>query len=248
MLLANQNAVVTGCNRGIGRSILETLARNGANVWACVRQPSDSFQALVDSLRAETGVRIEPVTFDLADIDQIKAGAKRITGEKLPIHILVNNAGVIRTAPFMMTTEAALREMFEVNYLGQVVLTQYIARAMARQRQGSIINIASSAAIEGNEGRTAYASAKAALITATKVLSRELGPANIRVNAVAPGLTETEMMTDSTADDALADTLARTAMRRVGQPEEIAGAVLFLASGLSSYMTGQVLRVDGGMG
>jgi 3-oxoacyl-[acyl-carrier protein] reductase len=247
MLVANQNAVVTGCNRGIGRAILEILARNGANVWACVRRPSDDFDAAVDDLKRETGVRIEPVYFDLADIEQVKKAAKRITGEKQPVHILVNNAGVIHTAPFMMTTEAAMREMIDINFLSPIALTQYLARTMARQRQGSIVNISSSAAIEGNEGRMAYASAKAALIAATKVMSRELAPAQVRVNAIAPGLTETDMMTASTAGDALEKTLARTSMRRVGRPEEIAGAVLFLASSLSSYMTGQVLRVDGGM-
>lgn len=247
MLLAGQNAVVTGCNRGIGRAILETFARNGANVWACARRPSDDFDAAIDALRRETGVWVEPVYFDLADIGQVKTAAKRIAAKKQPVHVLVNNAGVIHTAPFMMTTEAALREMIEINSLSPIALTQYLARIMARQRRGSIVNISSSAAIEGNEGRTAYASAKAALIAATKVMSRELAPAQVRVNAIAPGLTETDMMTASTASDALEKTLDQISMRRVGRPEEIAGAVLFLASGLSSYMTGQVLRVDGGM-
>jgi 3-oxoacyl-[acyl-carrier protein] reductase len=118
---------------------------------------------------------------------------------------------------------------------------------MMRQKSGSIINISSSAALEGNEGRTAYASAKAAMITSTKVLAKELAPYNIRVNAVAPGLTQTEMMESSTPEDALKETLNRICMKRVGQPEEIANSVLFLASDLSSYMTSQVLRVDGGM-
>ena len=116
-----------------------------------------------------------------------------------------------------------------------------------RQKSGSIINISSSAAIEGNEGRTGYASAKAAMITSTKVLAKELAPYNIRVNAVAPGLTQTEMMVSSTPEDALKETLNRICMQRVGHPIEIANAVLFLASDLSSYMTSQVLRVDGGM-
>ena len=247
MLLKGKNAIVTGCSRGIGRTIVELLARNGANIWACARKPSDEFLAFIEKLKTETGVRIDPVYFDLADMAQVKEGVKTITAAKLPIDVLVNNAGVIFTAPFMMTTEDKMREQFDVNFFAPVILSQYIARTMARQKSGSIINISSSAAIEGNEGRLAYASAKAALITATKVMSRELGGLNIRVNAIAPGLTQTDMMTGSMAQDALEKTVDRLALKRVGRPEEIAGTVLYLASDLSSYMTGQVLSVDGGM-
>ncbi|MBC7906144.1 MAG: SDR family oxidoreductase [Rhodospirillaceae bacterium] len=247
MLLKSRTAIVTGCNRGIGKAVLETLAHNGADIWACARQPSDDFLAFIEDLKRATGSAIEPVFFDLADSAAVKEGVKAITGAKKPIDILVNNAGAIHTSPFMMLTEAKMREMFEVNFFSQMIFTQYIARTMVRQRKGSIINISSSAAIEGNEGRAAYAAAKSALITASKVMSRELGPANVRVNAIAPGLTQTDMMTGSTSADALTSTVERTAMRRVGKPEEIAGAVLFLASDLSSYVTGQVLRVDGGM-
>jgi 3-oxoacyl-[acyl-carrier protein] reductase len=247
MLLKGKNAIVTGCNRGIGRVIVETLAHNGANIWACARKPSDVFSTFIESLKAETNARIDPIYFDLADTAQIKNGIKTITAAKLPIDILVNNAGAIFTAPFIMTTEDKMREQFDVNFFAPIILSQYIARTMARQKSGSIINISSSAAIEGNEGRIAYASAKAALITATKVMSRELGALNIRVNAIAPGLTQTDMMTGSTAQDALDKTVDRLALKRVGRPEEIANTVLYLASDLSSYMTGQVLSVDGGM-
>ena len=118
---------------------------------------------------------------------------------------------------------------------------------MIRSSNGSIINISSSAAIEGNEGRTAYAASKAAIISSTKVMAKELALNNVRVNAIAPGLTETDMMIESTPKDAIEDTLRRTCLKRVGRPEEIANVALFLASDLSSYMTGQVLRVDGGM-
>jgi 3-oxoacyl-[acyl-carrier protein] reductase len=128
-----------------------------------------------------------------------------------------------------------------------MLFTQFISRMMIRQKSGSIINISSSAAIEGNEGRTGYASAKASMIASTKVLARELAPYNIRVNSVAPGLTKTEMMMNSTPEDALQETLNRICLRRVGEPREIANTALFLASDLSSYTTCQVLRVDGGM-
>ncbi|HJN05620.1 MAG TPA: SDR family oxidoreductase [Bacteroidales bacterium] len=247
LLLKNKNTVITGCNRGIGKEIVRVFAENGANIWACVRRESGTFSKYINNLEQKHSVSINPVYFDLSDEEQIKTGVKTIKETKEPVDILVNNAGVIFTALFQMTSMQKLKEMFEINYFSQMLLTQYISRIMMRQKSGSIINISSSAALEGNEGRTGYASAKAAMITSTKVLAKELAPYNIRVNAVAPGLTQTEMMESSTPEDALKETLNRICMKRVGQPEEIANSVLFLASDLSSYMTSQVLRVDGGM-
>jgi 3-oxoacyl-[acyl-carrier protein] reductase len=247
LLLKNKNTVITGCNRGIGKEIIKVFAENGANIWACVRRESGTFSKYINNLEQKHSVSINPVYFDLSDEEQIKTGVKTIKETKEPVDILVNNAGVIFTALFQMTSMQKLKEMFEINYFSQMLLTQYISRIMMRQKSGSIINISSSAALEGNEGRTGYASAKAAMITSTKVLAKELAPYNIRVNAVAPGLTQTEMMESSTPEDALKETLNRICMKRVGQPEEIANSVLFLASDLSSYMTSQVLRVDGGM-
>jgi len=247
LLLKGKNAVVTGCNRGIGKEVIRVFAENGANVWACIREGNQSFTKYINYLEQEHSVNINPICFDLGDKEQIKSGVKTIKETKQSVDILVNNAGVIFTALFQMTSMQKLKEMFEINYFSQMLLTQYISRIMMRQKFGSIINISSSAAIEGNEGRTGYASAKAAMITSTKVLAKELAPYKIRVNAVAPGLTQTEMMVSSTPEDALMETLNRICMKRVGQPEEIANSVLFLASDLSSYITSQVLRVDGGM-
>ena len=247
LLLKNKNTVITGCNRGIGKEIVRVFAENGANIWACVREESGTFSKYINNLEKKHSVSINPVYFDLSDEEQIKTGVKTIKETKEPVDILVNNAGAIFTALFQMTSMKKLKEMFEINYFSQMLLTQYISRIMMRQKSGSIINISSSAAIEANEGRTGYASAKAAMIASTKVLSKELAPYNIRVNAVVPGLTQTEMMASSTPEDALQETLNRICMKRVGQPEEIANTVLFLASDLSSYMTSQVLRVDGGM-
>ena len=247
MLLKDKNAVVTGCNRGIGKEVVRVFAENGANIWACIRKENKSFTKYINKLEKKHSVKINPVYFDLSDEEQIKTGIKVIKESKKQVDILVNNAGIIFTALFQMTSMQKLKEMFEINYFSQMLLTQYISRIMMRQRSGSIVNISSSAAIEGNEGRTGYASAKASMITSTKVLARELAPYKIRVNVVAPGLTQTEMMTSSTPEDALQETLNRICLKRVGQPEEIANSVLFLASDLSSYITSQVLRVDGGM-
>ena len=247
MLLKNKTVVLTGCNRGIGKAILGVFAKNGASIWACVRQLDDDFIDFTKGVEDDHEVHITPVPFDLADEGQVKEGINTIRSAKQPVDILVNNAGVIFTALFQMTSVAKMKEVFEINYFSQILLTQSITKIMARQKAGSIINISSSSAIEGNEGRTAYASSKAAIIASTKVMAKELAMYNIRVNAIAPGLTETDMMQGSTSKEALEYTLQRICMRRIGKPEEIANVALFLSSELSTYMTGQVLRVDGGM-
>ena len=247
MLLEGKAAVVTGCNRGLGKAILDVFANNGANIWACTRQPDDKFSEYVTSLSKKTGVEINQVYFDFSEIDEIKTGVKTILSKKKAVDVIVNNAGVIFTSLFQMTSIDKMKEIFNINYFSQMLFTQKLVRSMVRQGSGAIVNISSSAAIEGNEGRTAYAASKAAIISSTKVMAKELASNNVRVNTIAPGLTETDMMIESTPKDALEDTLKRTCLKRVGRPEEIANVVLFLSSDLSSYMTGQVLRVDGGM-
>lgn len=247
MLVKGKTAVVTGCNRGIGKAIVQVLARNGANVWACARKPDSILSDFLGVLASDTGVTITPVYFDLADSNQVKEGAKAIFMAPEPVDIIVNNAGVIFTSLFQMTSIEKMKEIFETNFFSQMYLTQYLVKKMIRQKSGSIINLSSSAAIEGNEGRSAYAASKAALLAVTKVMAKELAAHNIRVNAIAPGLTETDMMRQSTKEEALQTTLQRVCLKRVGRPEEISNVVLFLASELSSYMTGQTLRVDGGM-
>jgi 3-oxoacyl-[acyl-carrier protein] reductase len=246
MLLKNKIAVVTGCNKGIGKSILEVFSKNGAQICACVRKPDRNFSQYISELSSKYGVIITPIYFDLEDTDSVKQGAREIIAGNKQVDILVNNAGVIFTALFQMTSSKKLIEMFDINLFSQMIFTQIIIKSMMREG-GSIINISSSSAIECNEGRVAYSASKAALISFTKTISKELANSNIRANAIAPGLTETDMMTQSTPDDVLTNTLERIPMNRVGRPEEIANVALFLSSELSTYMTGQVLRVDGGM-
>ena len=246
MLLKGKCAVVSGCNRGIGKSILETFASNGADIFACARTESKDFLLLINDLESKYKVTIKPIYFDLSDLDSVKQGIKTISAEKKPIDILVNNAGSISTSLFQMTPLANVKEMFDVNFFSMFQFTQGVVKLMVKNG-GSIINLSSSAGIEGNEGRVSYASSKSAVITFGQVISRELGRNNIRVNTIAPGLTETEMMINSTPEDVLKQTLERISLHRTAKPKEIANVALFLASNLSSYITGQVLRADGGM-
>ena len=247
MLLKNKNAIITGCNRGIGKSILELFTQNGANVWACVRKPDEDFVLFIQELRNKYHVEITPVYFDLSDYEQIKIGIKSIISDKKSIDILVNNAGITYNALFQMTTIGKMEEVFRVNFFSQYLLTQYVIKIMVRQKSGSIINIASSAAIDANSGRSVYGASKAAIICSSKALAEELGDKGIRVNIVAPGITKTDMVSDSMTDAVIDETVGNTSLKRIGLPQDIAGAVLFLASDLATYMTGQVLRVDGGM-
>ena len=247
MLLKNKTAVVTGCNKGIGKKILETFSLNGATVFACVRNINEDFKSYILELQKKTKNQIIPIQFDLSDENQIKEASNNIISSKKPIDILVNNAAMIHTAIFQMTSTKKLKEVFEIDFFAQSNFTQYILKSMIKNKKGSILYISSTSALDGNEGRSAYSSAKSALITQSKVLSREVGVHNIRVNTIAPGLTDTDMMRDNTPKEKIEEVLSKVSLRRVAIPEEIANIALFLSSDLSSYLTGQVIRVDGGM-
>lgn len=245
-LLSNRWAVITGCARGMGRASLLALAREGANIFACVRKESSEFSEWIASLAAENSVEIIPVCFDLADSEAIKRAAKSIIQAKKPISILVNNAGITYNALFLMTQMEEMRKVFEVNFFAQVYFSQYMVKVMQRNGGGSIINIASTAGIDGNPGRTAYGGSKAALICASKVMAHELGDAGIRVNVIAPGMTDTGMLEGNIAPEIIKNEVEMKSIKRLGLPEDIANTVLFLCSERSQYITGQVFRVDGG--
>lgn len=245
-LLEGKNVIITGSAQGIGKVMLETFAANGANVWACARRRTDEFEANAQALREKYHVEIWPVYFDLQNHEELKVAAKAITATKKPVDALVNNAGITYNALFLMSTMEKLHEVFNVNFFSPFLFTQYIAKTMMRQKKGSIINISSSAGIDGNAGRSVYGASKAAVICATKAMAAELGEFGVRVNSIAPGITRTTM-TGSMTEKVILDTIQDTNMKRIGEPEDIAKAALFLASDLSSYVTGQVIRVDGGM-
>ncbi|MGE9549830.1 SDR family NAD(P)-dependent oxidoreductase [Erwinia amylovora] len=247
MLLAGKWAVITGCLQGIGKATLETFAASGASVFACCQQQDEAFTDLIATLQDRYQVEIIPVWFDLLDEASIKLGVQTIQKAKKPIDILVNIAGANFDALFPMMTLAELQKTFAINVFSQLVFTQYITRLMLRQKKGSVINISSISALDGNPGQLAYAASKAAWIAATKTLSAELGPQGIRVNAVAPGVIATAM-TAELPEAVMARQMARCELKRPGLPEEVANVLLYLASDSASYITGQIIRVDGGMG
>ncbi len=199
------------------------------------------------SFKKKNNNQIIPIKLDLADDSQIKDAASTILSSKKSIDILINNAATIHSSLFQMTSKKNLTDIFEVNFFSQTIFTQYILKSMMKSKKGNIVYISSSSAIDGNEGRSAYAASKAALISQAKVLSRELGSSNIRVNTIAPGLTNTEMMSKNTPKNIIDETLSRISLKRIGEPSEIAKVALFLSSDMSNYVTGQVIRVDGGM-
>jgi len=246
MLLQNKTAIITGSNRGIGKAVLETFAENGADIFACARKESDEFSNVTARLSEKTGVSITPVYFDLAESEQVKSGIKSILSSKKQIDILVNNAGVASGSFFQMTSLKDLKQVFEINFFSQILFTQGISRYMTRFKTGSIINIASTAGLIGDAGMTSYGSSKAALMFATKTMATELGEKNIRVNAIAPSITKTDMF-DQMEEKARSKLINASALKRPAEAVEVANVALFLASDLSSYVTGQVLRVDGGL-
>jgi 3-oxoacyl-[acyl-carrier protein] reductase len=247
MLLKGKNAIITGCSRGIGRQTLIAFAENGANVWACCRTNTPEFAEFTEKLAAANGVAITLLAFDITDAARMKEAVKAIQSAKVSVDVLVNNAGLTYNALFQMTSMEKMREVFEVNFFAQMAFTQYIVRLMARQKSGSVINISSSAAIDANPGRSAYGASKAAVICMTRAMAHELAEQNIRANAIAPGITDTDMVEASMSQETIAATVAQTRLKRMGKPSDIADAAVFLASDLSSYVTGEVLRVDGGL-
>jgi len=245
-MLKNKTAVITGSNRGIGKKILEKLSENGASVFACTREIDDTFLEHIELTQKKYQNKIVPIQLDLSDQEKLQIGVKEILEANKPIDILVNNAAIIHTALFNMTSQKKLREIFEVNFFSHSLLTQSLVKSMIKSKKGSIIYISSTSAIDGNEGRSAYSASKAAMISQAKVLSKELGNFNIRVNVIAPGLTETDMMLKNTSKDIIKSSIEKISLKRVGDPNEIANVALFLSSDLSTYITGQTLRVDGG--
>lgn len=247
MLLKGRNAVITGARTGIGRAIAELFAREGANIWAIVHREDAEWLSAMDALALECNVWIKPIYIDLSVEEQIKQGMQTIIREKLPINILVNAAGVLSPKRlFTMTSMADMRQLMDVNFFAAMQLSQLAARVMMRQKSGSIVHISSVSAWADDSAQLEYAVSKAAINCATKKMAAELGAYGIRVNAVAPGLIETKMLAEAN-EDAVEQLKNSTYMKHIGQPENVASMVAYLASDEANYVTGQIIRVDGGM-
>tara|TARA_B100000965_G_scaffold406763_1_gene448221 strand:- start:3729 stop:4472 length:744 start_codon:yes stop_codon:yes gene_type:complete len=246
MLLKKKVVVITGCNKGIGKKILEKFSENGAIIYACVRNVNEEFQKEIKNLENKYHNKIEIIPLDLSDEKKTLDAADNIINKKNKINVLVNNAGVISTSLFQMTKIDEFKKNFQINFFSQTLFTQKILRFM--EKESSIIFISSSSATDSNIGRSAYSSSKASINSLSKSLSKELGALKIRVNTIEPGLTDTDMMRNNTSKDTIEMMIKQNiSLKRIGSPEEIANVALFLASDLSSYVTGQVIRADGGL-
>jgi len=235
--LEGKRALVTGASKGIGRAIAEELARAGATVVVGYRSGKDDAEQLASELGGTA------VQADVSSPD----GAKRLVEEAGDLDVLVNNAGLTRDGLLARMSDDDWRTVIDTNLSSVFYTCRAVTRPMMKRRGGAIVNISSVVGVHGNWGQTNYAASKAGIIGFTKSLARELGSRNIRANVVAPGYVKTQL-TEVLPEEATAAMIDNTPLGRVAEPKEIAGAVRFLASDDASFITGEVLLVDGGLG
>lgn len=242
MLLKDKVALVTGANRGIGYAVSAKLASEGCYVYAGTRSV-DTFPTEVEGAQC----RVAPVELDVTNKDTIRNCILKIKDEKTKVDILVNNAGIIDIGRLEMIREDTIRRIYETNVYGTIITTQMVMKLLKKSTCPNIINISSVLCDNGAIGQTVYAGSKAAVANMTKTWAKEYTPLGFRVNAVAPGNISSDMFNSRIDSKGLKDALDKTGMARLGKPEEVADAVLFLASDMSSYISGEILHVDGGL-
>lgn len=244
--LRGKCAVITGCNRGIGKAILSEFAQSGVDVFTITRCQSVDFSLLCDDLSKEFGIEIINEYADFANSDEVIGAAKRILSNKRKIDIIINNVGMAESECMLQfIRRESFTKVFEVNFFSSIWLTQLLSKSMMKNKDGSIVFISSVAAFDGG-ANVDYCASKAAINGAVKRLALELGAFNVRVNAVAPALTETDMGNSMNEEDEKT-ALSMNIMHRKGKPEEIAKVVAFLASDDASFITAQIIRADGGL-
>lgn len=244
-LLQGKTALITGASKGIGRGIAITLAQHGANVAFTYLSSVEKGLALEQELQ-QFGVKAKGYRSDAADMKAAEELVNGVVAEFGALDIVINNAGITRDGLLMRMTEENFNEVIRTNLNSVFNITKACQRQMLKQRSGSIINISSVVGVKGNAGQANYAASKAGIIGFTKSIALELGSRNIRCNAIAPGFIETEM-TAVLAEETVKQWREAIPLKRGGTPEDVANAVVFLASDMSAYITGQVLNVDGGM-
>lgn len=245
MTLKGKNALVTGSSRGIGREIALELGRRGVNVAVNYAGSEAKAEEVVQELQA-LGVKALKIQANVADEQDVKSMIKEVTTILGSIDILVNNAGITRDNLLMRMKEEDFDDVIETNLKGAFLCTKTVTRQMMKQRSGKIINIASIVGVSGNPGQANYVAAKAGLIGLTKSTAKELASRNIYVNAVAPGFITTDM-TEVLTEEQKATMLGSIPLGKLGEPEDVANVVCFLASNDAKYITGQTIHVDGGM-
>lgn len=245
MRLDGKTAIVTGGSRGIGRSICLALAKAGANVVTCYAHGADGANETV-KLCEEFGVRAMAMKADVANYEDVSAMVSKTKEEFGSIDILVNNAGITKDNLMLKMTEADFEQVIDTNLKGAFLFTKDVSKIMLKQRSGRIINISSVVGVFGNAGQVNYAASKAGLIGMTKSVAKELASRGITSNAIAPGFIETDM-TAALNDSVAEEMLKAIPLKRMGTGDDIANVVVFLASDYASYITGQVICVDGGM-
>ncbi|MDD5614249.1 MAG: 3-oxoacyl-[acyl-carrier-protein] reductase [Candidatus Omnitrophica bacterium] len=243
--LKGKVALVTGAARGIGRDIASLFAQEGAGL-VCVDMDKDNLREIVDDIIKNYGVKAVGLACDISQFEQVESMFKEALNNFDRVDILVNNAGITRDNLILRMTEEEWDLVLKVNLKGAFNCSKVVSKHMIKNKSGRIINIASIIGIIGNAGQANYAASKGGLIAFSKSLARELAGRNINVNAIAPGFIQTKM-TEQLPDDIKNKMLENIPLRRFGQPLDVAKAALFLAGEMSSYITAQVIVVDGGM-
>tara|TARA_B100000282_G_C31638933_1_gene447494 strand:+ start:86 stop:829 length:744 start_codon:yes stop_codon:yes gene_type:complete len=246
-MIKNQTAVITGCNRGIGLSILNKFAKEGYEIICCNRTIDNNFKQHCKLLEKEFKIKIYLYKINFEDLNETKSISKDILANHKNINTLVNNAGYLKQSIFEMIRYEDLKKTFDINLFNQLIFTQNLIKILKKTENSNIIFISSTSGFESNIGRSVYSMSKISLISITKNLSQELSRYKIRVNCVAPGMISTDMMFDNTPKNIIEENLKRVPLNRLGTPDEISNVVFFLSSDNSSYINGQTLRVDGGM-